>query len=92
MDSSYWNEALKEEKGTIGISPFGVWRKTRTRMKRYEGWSNHYDDLYADILLWLKNDGSITWPQLYWEFTQPMLRMEVIGHGTSTPMVHCYID
>lgn len=55
----------------FGISPFGVWRNidrdpdgSNTRA----GQSN-YDDLYADILLWLKNNWiDYVTPQLYWEF------------------------
>jgi uncharacterized lipoprotein YddW (UPF0748 family) len=55
----------------FGISPFGVWRNAD---KDPEGSNTHagqtnYDDLYADVLLWLKN-GWIDYiaPQLYWEF------------------------
>lgn len=54
----------------FGISPFGVWRNND---KDPEGSDTHasqtnYDDLYADILLWLK-EGWIDYvaPQLYWE-------------------------
>jgi uncharacterized lipoprotein YddW (UPF0748 family) len=54
----------------FGISPFGVWRNA----DQDPGGSNtkagqtNYDDLYADILLWLKK-GWIDYvaPQLYWE-------------------------
>lgn len=54
----------------FGISPFGVWRN---KNKDPEGSNTHsgpsnYDELYADILLWLKK-GWIDYvaPQLYWE-------------------------
>ncbi|MDB5231832.1 MAG: glycoside hydrolase [Chitinophagaceae bacterium] len=54
----------------FGISPFGVWRN---QSKDPEGSATkagqtNYDDLYADILLWLKK-GWIDYvaPQLYWE-------------------------
>lgn len=59
----------------FGIGPFGVWRNadkdpangsdTRTIV-------SSYDDLYADILLWLKN-GWIDYvaPQLYWSIGYP---------------------
>jgi uncharacterized lipoprotein YddW (UPF0748 family) len=54
----------------FGISPFGVWRnfsKDSLGSHTKAGISN-YDDLYADILLWLK-EGWIDYvtPQLYWE-------------------------
>jgi uncharacterized lipoprotein YddW (UPF0748 family) len=54
----------------FGVSPFGVWRnksKDEDGSDTKAGQTN-YDDLYADILLWLKN-GWIDYvaPQLYWE-------------------------
>jgi uncharacterized lipoprotein YddW (UPF0748 family) len=57
----------------FGISPFGVWRnlsKDSLGSDTRAGQTN-YDDLYADILLWLKN-GWIDYvaPQMYWEFEQ----------------------
>ncbi len=57
----------------FGISPFGVWRnfsKDSLGSDTRAGQTN-YDDLYADILLWMKN-GWIDYvvPQLYWEFEQ----------------------
>lgn len=55
----------------FGISPFGVWRN-RDRDpdgSLTKGGQTNYDDLYADVLLWLKK-GWIDYvcPQLYWEF------------------------
>ncbi len=70
------SKAIKEENKLckFGISPFGVWRN---KNKDPEGsdtkaGQTNYDDLYADILLWLKR-GWIDYvaPQIYWEFTQP---------------------
>jgi uncharacterized lipoprotein YddW (UPF0748 family) len=57
----------------FGVSPFGVWRnlsKDSLGSNTRAGQTN-YDDLYADILLWLKN-GWVDYvaPQLYWEFEQ----------------------
>jgi len=58
----------------FGISPFGVWRNrsddpmgSRTRAGQ-----RSYDDLYADVLKWLKN-GWIDYvvPQLYWHIGFP---------------------
>ena len=54
----------------FGISPFGIWRNKSKdpRGSNTEGGSSNYDDLYADILLWLEK-GWIDYvtPQLYWE-------------------------
>jgi uncharacterized lipoprotein YddW (UPF0748 family) len=66
---------IKEEKKycKFGISPFCVWRnksKDPDGSDTQSGQTN-YDDLYADIVLWLKN-GWIDYvaPQLYFEFGQ----------------------
>ncbi len=54
----------------FGISPFGVWRnKSQDPMgSDTKAGQTNYDDLYADILLWLQK-GWIDYvvPQLYWE-------------------------
>jgi len=54
----------------FGISPFGVWRnKSQDPMgSNTKAGQTNYDDLYADILLWLEK-GWIDYvtPQLYWE-------------------------
>lgn len=54
----------------FGISPFGVWRndKNDPRGSATRAGIQNYDDLYADILKWLR-EGSIDYvvPQLYWE-------------------------
>ncbi len=54
----------------FGISPFGVWRnKSKDPMgSDTRAGQTNYDDLYADILLWLQK-GWIDYvvPQLYWE-------------------------
>jgi uncharacterized lipoprotein YddW (UPF0748 family) len=54
----------------FGISPFGVWRNKSQdpQGSNTKGGVSNYDDLYADILLWLKQ-GWIDYvtPQLYWE-------------------------
>ena len=66
--------AIKKEnsKCVFGISPFGVWRnvdKDPVNGSKTNGSLSNYDNLYADILLWMKN-GWIDYvaPQLYWEF------------------------
>lgn len=67
--------AIKKENSqcAFGISPFGVWRnidKDPVNGSKTNGSLSNYDDLYADIILWLKN-GWIDYvaPQLYWEFS-----------------------
>jgi uncharacterized lipoprotein YddW (UPF0748 family) len=62
---------IKREKPHVkfGISPFGVWRnidKDPEGSATQAGQTN-YDDLYADVLKWLK-EGWIDYvtPQLYW--------------------------
>jgi uncharacterized lipoprotein YddW (UPF0748 family) len=92
------SKAIKEEKKycRFGISPFGVWRnadKDSTGSNSKAGQTN-YDDLYANIILWLK-EGWIDYvaPQLYWEFEH--------AHAPYGPLLdwwnkhtygrHCYI-
>lgn len=57
----------------FGISPFGVWRNASKdpRGSASKAGVTNYDDLYADILLWLEK-GWIDYvaPQLYWEISQ----------------------
>lgn len=79
----FLSKAIKEEnkKVQFGISPFGVWRnadKDPEGSATAAGQTN-YDDLYADILLWLKQ-GWIDYvaPQLYWEFGHPRAPYEVL--------------
>ena len=54
----------------FGISPFGVWRNQSAdpRGSATRAGVQNYDDLYADILKWLR-EGTIDYvmPQLYWE-------------------------
>jgi len=92
------SQAIKEENKfcKFGISPFGVWRN---KDKDPEGsdtkaGQTNYDDLFADILLWLKQ-GWIDYvaPQIYWEFTQPNAPFEPILNWWSnhTYGKQCYI-
>jgi len=70
----YISRAIKEEKPLckFGISPFCVWRN---KSKDPEGSDTqagvtNYDNLYADVLLWLKNGWcDYVAPQLYLEFS-----------------------
>ena len=53
----------------VGISPFGIYRNKRSSSigSNTNGLQN-YDDLYADVLLWV-NNGWLDYcvPQIYWE-------------------------
>ncbi|MFN4975808.1 MAG: glycoside hydrolase family 10 protein [Bacteroidota bacterium] len=66
------HHAIREVKPAVkfGISPFGVWRNlSQDPMgSNTKAGQTNYDDLYADILLWLQK-GWIDYvvPQLYWE-------------------------
>ena len=67
----------------FGISPFGVWRnqdRDSLGSATRAGMTN-YDDLYADILLWIRN-GWIDYvvPQLYWEIGKKVADYEVLAH------------
>lgn len=74
---------IKEEKPWVkfGISPFGVWRnQDRDPMgSPTKAGQTNYDDLYADVLLWLKN-GWIDYvaPQLYWEMGHKLVAYETL--------------
>ncbi len=81
----------------FGISPFGVWRnaeKDSINGSNTNGASSNYDDLYADILLWLKN-GWIDYvaPQLYWELGHKTAPYEVLldWWNNHTYGKQCYI-
>ena len=91
--------AIKKENKQcqFGISPFGVWRNVErdpVNGSKTNGAQSNYDDLYADILLWLKN-GWIDYvaPQLYWEFGHRIAPFEVLLNWWSkhTYGKHCYI-
>ena len=53
----------------VGISPFGIYRNKRNSpIGSNTNGTQNYDDLYADILLWI-NNGWLDYcvPQIYWE-------------------------
>lgn len=91
-------KAIKKEnsKCQFGISPFGVWRNSDKDPEgsNTKAGQTNYDDLYADILLWLKN-GWIDYvaPQLYWEFGHKAAPYEVLidWWGKHTYGKNCYI-
>ena len=79
------SETIRECRDSVefGISPFGVWRNANvdsTGSATRAGITN-YDDLYADIRLWIKN-GWIDYvlPQLYWEIGKKVADYEVLAH------------
>lgn len=79
------SETIRECKPDVqfGISPFGVWRNASvdsTGSATQAGITN-YDDLYADIRLWIKK-GWIDYvlPQLYWEIGKKVADYEILAH------------
>lgn len=81
----------------FGISPFGVWRnadKDPERGSCTKAGVTNYDDLYADILLWLKNDWiDYVAPQLYWETASRAAPFETLVDwwGNNCYGKNCYI-
>lgn len=83
MVISELRETIKSVKPWVefGISPFGVWRNQHvdpTGSATRAGIQN-YDDLYADILKWLR-EGTIDYvtPQLYWEIGKKVADYEIL--------------
>ncbi len=79
------SETIHECKPEVqfGISPFGVWRNAKvdsTGSATQAGITN-YDDLYADIRLWIQR-GWIDYvlPQLYWEIGKRVADYEILAH------------
>jgi uncharacterized lipoprotein YddW (UPF0748 family) len=95
---SMLSAVIKQEnpKCQFGISPFGVWRNIDKdpNGSRTNGAQTNYDDLYADILLWLRK-GWIDYvaPQLYWEIGHRIAPYEVLLEWWSrnTYGRNCYI-
>lgn len=65
----------------FGISPFGVWRNNNVDPKgsATRAGVQNYDDLYADILKWLR-EGNIDYvaPQLYWEIGKKVADYKIL--------------
>ncbi len=67
----------------FGISPFGVWRNIDNDPKGSDtkAGQTNYDDLYADILLWLENDWlDYVLPQAYWHIGHKKADYDKIVH------------
>ena len=64
----------------FGVSPFGIYRnqKNDPNGSNTNGLQN-YDDLYADVLLWV-NNGWVDYcvPQLYWQIGHPTADYETL--------------
>jgi uncharacterized lipoprotein YddW (UPF0748 family) len=74
----------------LGISPFGVWRNQSKDPdgSPTQGGQTNYDDLYADVLLWMKNKWvDYMLPQLYWEQSHTKVGFNTLLDWWST---HCY--
>ena len=76
------HELIHTEKPWVkfGISPFGIYRnkKSDPNGSDTKGLQN-YDDLYADILLWINNGWvDYTIPQVYWEIGHPAADYETL--------------
>ena len=76
------HELIHAEKPWVkfGISPFGIYRnkKSDPNGSDTKGLQN-YDDLYADILLWINNGWvDYTIPQVYWEIGHPAADYETL--------------
>lgn len=92
------SRAIKAEKPWVkfGISPFGIWRNSDKDSLGSEtkGGQTNYDDLYADILLWLRN-GWIDYvaPQIYFEFGHRAAAYETLLKWWAEHSYgkHCYI-
>lgn len=64
----------------FGVSPFGIYRnQTSDRNGSATKGLQNYDDLYADVLLWV-NNGWIDYcvPQLYWQIGHPTADYETL--------------
>jgi len=93
------SKVIKKEnpKCQFGISPFGVWRnfaQDSINGSRTRAGQTNYDDLYADILLWLKNSWiDYVAPQIYWEFEQKNAPYQTVLDWWSTHSYgkNCYI-
>lgn len=65
----------------LGVSPFGVWRNASKDPlgSQTRGGQTNYDDLYADVRLWMEK-GWIDYllPQLYWEHGHRLVAFETL--------------
>ncbi len=65
----------------LGVSPFAVWRnqKIDTEGSNTNAYQSCYDDLYADILNWLRNDWlDYVAPEIYFHIGHPLADYETL--------------
>lgn len=77
----------------LGISPFGVWRnadKDPLRGSSTKAGQTCYDDLYADVLLWMEQ-GWIDYvaPQLYFYLGHPLIDPEIAAQWWAKNLHEC---
>ncbi|MCM0041983.1 MAG: family 10 glycosylhydrolase [Algoriphagus sp.] len=78
------SQTIKSKKPWVqfGISPFGVWRNKSKDPKGSptQAGQTNYDDLFADVLLWMKN-GWIDYliPQLYWSMEHRLASHRILA-------------
>ena len=90
------NEVIKQEKPycKFGISPFGVWRNKSVDPEgsNTKAGQTNYDDLYADILLWMQS-GWVDYvaPQLYWEIGHKLADYQELVDWWSRHSYGCHI-
>ena len=78
----------------VGISPFGIYRNKKSSPIGSEtNGTQNYDDLYADILLWV-NNGWLDYnvPQIYWEIGNKAADYETLirwwsQHAAGRPLI-----
>lgn len=75
-------KGIKKEKRyvKVGISPFGIWRNQRQDPSgSATNGTSCYDDLYADVKLWIDNKWlDYVAPQLYWEHGHRLAAYDVL--------------
>lgn len=75
-------KGVKKEKNyvKVGISPFGIWRNSRQDPAgSATNGTSCYDDLYADVLTWVRNKWvDYVAPQLYWEHGHRLAAYDIL--------------
>ncbi len=75
-------KGVKKEKRhvKVGISPFGIWRnQSKDPAGSATNGTSCYDDLYADVKLWVENKWlDYVAPQLYWEHGHRLAAYDVL--------------
>lgn len=82
------NHTIKSVKPWVqfGVSPFGVWKNSATdpQGSATKAGQTTYDDLYADPLLWMREDWiDYLAPQIYWSMDLPVASHRTLVHWWS---------